>query len=162
MVSTTTKFREQNPKVYGAVLKAINEANAIIAADNKSAAELLRVQVVRQHPFGAVSNQQVLLPRRQRVLPPVVGRQSRSLDLHADELGPGRRGVGALFVEPVGEDESGGVVVRVGPDALEEGFGVGVHAAPDRNPSTRPPLAALRGVTPATPQAAVYSELPLD
>jgi NitT/TauT family transport system substrate-binding protein len=42
MVSTTTRFRDQNPKVYGAVLKAINEANAIIAADKKSAAELLR------------------------------------------------------------------------------------------------------------------------
>lgn len=41
MVSTTTRFREQNPKVYGAVLKAIEEANQIIAADKKSAAELL-------------------------------------------------------------------------------------------------------------------------
>lgn len=41
MVSTTTKFREQNPKVYGAVLKAIEEANRMIAADKKSAAEIL-------------------------------------------------------------------------------------------------------------------------
>ena len=41
MVSTTTKFREQNPKVYGAVLKAIDEANHMIAADKNSAAELL-------------------------------------------------------------------------------------------------------------------------
>jgi NitT/TauT family transport system substrate-binding protein len=41
MVSTTTKFRDQNPKVYAAVLKAIDEANQIIAADKKSAAELL-------------------------------------------------------------------------------------------------------------------------
>jgi NitT/TauT family transport system substrate-binding protein len=41
MVSTTTKFREQNPKVYAAVLKAIDEANRMIAADRKSAAELL-------------------------------------------------------------------------------------------------------------------------
>jgi NitT/TauT family transport system substrate-binding protein len=41
MVSTTTKFREQNPKVYAAVLKAIDEANQIIAEDKKSAAELL-------------------------------------------------------------------------------------------------------------------------
>jgi NitT/TauT family transport system substrate-binding protein len=41
MVSTTTKFREQNPKVYAAVLKAINEANQMIAADKKAAAELL-------------------------------------------------------------------------------------------------------------------------
>jgi NitT/TauT family transport system substrate-binding protein len=41
MVSTTTKFREQNPKVYAAVLKALEEANAMIGADRKSAAELL-------------------------------------------------------------------------------------------------------------------------
>lgn len=41
MVSTSTKFREQNPKVYAAVLKAIDEANRMIAADKKSAAELL-------------------------------------------------------------------------------------------------------------------------
>jgi NitT/TauT family transport system substrate-binding protein len=45
MVSTTTKFREQNPKVYAAVLKAINEANQIIAADKKSAAALLNESV---------------------------------------------------------------------------------------------------------------------
>ena len=41
MVSTTTKFRDQNPKVYAAVLKAIDEANQMIAADKKSAAELM-------------------------------------------------------------------------------------------------------------------------
>jgi NitT/TauT family transport system substrate-binding protein len=41
MVSTTTKFRDQNPKVYAAVLQAINEANQMIAADKKLAAELL-------------------------------------------------------------------------------------------------------------------------
>ncbi len=41
MVSTTTKFRDQNPKVYAAVLMAIDEANQMIAADRKSAAELL-------------------------------------------------------------------------------------------------------------------------
>ena len=41
MVSTTTKFRDQNPKVYSAVLRAIDEANQMIAADKKSAAELL-------------------------------------------------------------------------------------------------------------------------
>ncbi len=40
MVSTTTKFREQNPKVYAAVLKAIEEADAMITADRRSAAEL--------------------------------------------------------------------------------------------------------------------------
>lgn len=41
MVSTTTKFREQNPKVYAAVLKAIGEANRMIVADKKTAAEIL-------------------------------------------------------------------------------------------------------------------------
>jgi NitT/TauT family transport system substrate-binding protein len=41
MVSTTTKFRDQNPKVYAAVLKAIDEANQMISADKKVAAELL-------------------------------------------------------------------------------------------------------------------------
>jgi len=41
MVSTTTRFREQNPKVYEAVLQAIDEANHMIAADKTSAAELL-------------------------------------------------------------------------------------------------------------------------
>lgn len=42
MVSTTAKFREQNPHVYAAVLKAIEEANQMIAADRKAAAELLQ------------------------------------------------------------------------------------------------------------------------
>ena len=37
MVSTTTKFREQNPRIYAAVLKAIEEANRLIAADKHSA-----------------------------------------------------------------------------------------------------------------------------
>ena len=41
MVSTTARFREQNPKVYAAVLKAIDEADQMIAADKKAAAELL-------------------------------------------------------------------------------------------------------------------------
>jgi NitT/TauT family transport system substrate-binding protein len=41
MVSTTTKFRDQNPRVYAAVLKALQEANAMITADRKSAAALL-------------------------------------------------------------------------------------------------------------------------
>src|SRR5580698_3638177 len=41
MVSTTTKFRDQNPRVYAAVLKAIGEANRMIAADKRSAADLL-------------------------------------------------------------------------------------------------------------------------
>ena len=41
MISTTAKFREQNPKVYAAVLAALDEANKIILADKKAAAELL-------------------------------------------------------------------------------------------------------------------------
>jgi len=41
MLSTTTKFRTQSPKVYGAVLKAVDEATAMIVADKKSAAELM-------------------------------------------------------------------------------------------------------------------------
>jgi NitT/TauT family transport system substrate-binding protein len=41
MVSTTTRFRDQNPKVYAAFLKALEEATAMITADRKSAAALL-------------------------------------------------------------------------------------------------------------------------
>jgi len=41
MLSTTSKFREQNPKIYAAVLKALDEANAMIVADRKKAAETL-------------------------------------------------------------------------------------------------------------------------
>ena len=42
MISTTTKFRNDNPLIYGAVLKALEEANAIIVADKPAAAaELL-------------------------------------------------------------------------------------------------------------------------
>ena len=41
MMSTTAKFRQENPQVFAAVLKALNEANRMIAADKKMAAELL-------------------------------------------------------------------------------------------------------------------------
>lgn len=41
MVSTTARFREQNPKVYKAVLQALEEANRRIVADKKTAAEIL-------------------------------------------------------------------------------------------------------------------------
>lgn len=41
MVSTTTKFRDQNPRIYAAVLKALGDANRMIAADRRSAADLL-------------------------------------------------------------------------------------------------------------------------
>ena len=40
MLSTTTKFREQNPQVYKAVLQALEEANQRIVADRNAAAEL--------------------------------------------------------------------------------------------------------------------------
>jgi len=42
MLSTTTKFREQNPRIYAAALKALAEANRLIVADKHAAAELLR------------------------------------------------------------------------------------------------------------------------
>ena len=40
LVWTTAKFRKQNPKVYGAFVKALNEAIAMINKDKKWAAEL--------------------------------------------------------------------------------------------------------------------------
>ena len=41
MLSTTKKFRDENPEIYKAVLKALEEANARIASDPRSAAEVL-------------------------------------------------------------------------------------------------------------------------
>jgi NitT/TauT family transport system substrate-binding protein len=41
MLSTTTQFREQNPKVYAAVLKALDFAVDIILSDKDGAAQLL-------------------------------------------------------------------------------------------------------------------------
>ena len=41
MLSTTTRFREKNPNVYSSVLKALDEAIAMILADKKAAADLL-------------------------------------------------------------------------------------------------------------------------
>jgi NitT/TauT family transport system substrate-binding protein len=41
MLSTTSKFREQNAKAYQAVLKALEEANQMIREDKKMAADLL-------------------------------------------------------------------------------------------------------------------------
>ena len=41
MLSTTKKFREENPEVYKAVLQALEEANARIASDPREAAEML-------------------------------------------------------------------------------------------------------------------------
>lgn len=41
MLSTTRKFRDENPEIYTAVLKALEEANARIASDPRAAAEIL-------------------------------------------------------------------------------------------------------------------------
>jgi NitT/TauT family transport system substrate-binding protein len=41
MLSTTARFREQNPKVYAAVLAALGDAQARIAADRTAAARTL-------------------------------------------------------------------------------------------------------------------------
>jgi NitT/TauT family transport system substrate-binding protein len=41
MISTTSKFRQENPQVFAAVLKALEEANRMIVADKNMAAELL-------------------------------------------------------------------------------------------------------------------------
>jgi len=41
MISTTSKFRRENPQVFAAVLKALEEANRMIVADKNMAADLL-------------------------------------------------------------------------------------------------------------------------
>ena len=41
MISTTAKFRDDNPMIYGAVLTALEEANALILADKPAAAAVL-------------------------------------------------------------------------------------------------------------------------
>jgi NitT/TauT family transport system substrate-binding protein len=41
MLSTTSRFREQNPKIYGAVLRALSEANQWILAEKRAAAQML-------------------------------------------------------------------------------------------------------------------------
>jgi NitT/TauT family transport system substrate-binding protein len=41
MISTTSKFRQENPQVFAAVLKALDEANRMIVADKNMAADLL-------------------------------------------------------------------------------------------------------------------------
>jgi NitT/TauT family transport system substrate-binding protein len=42
MLSTTTAFRNKNPKVYAAVLKALDEAIGVILSDKEDAADTLR------------------------------------------------------------------------------------------------------------------------
>jgi NitT/TauT family transport system substrate-binding protein len=41
MLSTTRKFRDDNPELFGAVLAALEEANALIRADPAAAAQVL-------------------------------------------------------------------------------------------------------------------------
>jgi NitT/TauT family transport system substrate-binding protein len=41
MISTTTKFRQDNPVIYRAVLQALEDANAIILSDQPAAASIL-------------------------------------------------------------------------------------------------------------------------
>lgn len=41
MLSTTAKFRDQNPEIYKAVLAALEEANEIIRSDSRAAAQTL-------------------------------------------------------------------------------------------------------------------------
>jgi NitT/TauT family transport system substrate-binding protein len=41
MMSTTAQFRDRNPRVYAAVLSALDEANKLIVSDKRAAAELL-------------------------------------------------------------------------------------------------------------------------
>lgn len=41
MISTTSKFRQENPQIFAAVLKALEEANRMIIADKNMAADLL-------------------------------------------------------------------------------------------------------------------------
>jgi NitT/TauT family transport system substrate-binding protein len=60
MVSTTAKFREQNPKVFGAVLKALEEANRRIIADKKTAAEILLASTGGEKGFSVAEIVEVL------------------------------------------------------------------------------------------------------
>ncbi|HTR34706.1 MAG TPA: ABC transporter substrate-binding protein [Bryobacteraceae bacterium] len=60
MVSTTSRFREQNPKVYGAVLKALDEANRLIVADKQTAAQILISSTVGEKGFSVSEIVEVL------------------------------------------------------------------------------------------------------
>lgn len=60
MVSTTSKFREQNPKVFRAVLKALEEANRRIIADKKTAAQILLASTGGEKGFSVAEIVDVL------------------------------------------------------------------------------------------------------
>jgi NitT/TauT family transport system substrate-binding protein len=53
MVSTTARFRDQNPKIFGAVIKALDDANRRIIADKKTAAEILLASTGGEKGFSA-------------------------------------------------------------------------------------------------------------
>jgi NitT/TauT family transport system substrate-binding protein len=60
MVSTTTKFHDQNPKIYGAFLKALDEANAIVASENAGKFTTTPENVMKyadfMHSIGSIKN----------------------------------------------------------------------------------------------------------
>lgn len=60
MVSTTSRFRQQNPKVYSSVLRALDEANRRIVADKKSAAQILIDSSVGEKGFSVQEIVEVL------------------------------------------------------------------------------------------------------
>jgi len=60
MVSTTSRFREQNPKVYSAVLKAMDEANRLIVADKQTAAQILISSTTGEKGFSVSEIVEVL------------------------------------------------------------------------------------------------------
>jgi NitT/TauT family transport system substrate-binding protein len=60
MVSTTTRFHDQNPKVFAAVLKALEDANRRIVADKKTAAEILLASTGGEKGFSASEIVEVL------------------------------------------------------------------------------------------------------
>ncbi len=60
MVSSTARFREQNPKVFAAVFKALEEANRRIIADKKGAAEILLASTGGEKGFSSSEILEVL------------------------------------------------------------------------------------------------------
>jgi NitT/TauT family transport system substrate-binding protein len=60
MVSTTTKFREQNPKVFRAVLSALEDANRRIVSDKMGAAEILLASTGGERGFSVSEIVEVL------------------------------------------------------------------------------------------------------
>jgi len=63
MISTTSKFRQENPQTFAAVLKALDEANRMIIADKYMAADLLMMSegggLTRQEIVEVLNDPQV-------------------------------------------------------------------------------------------------------